>query len=146
MGSDLYVSVERRYGEHWCSLWDGPSSALERGIVVDAFGEPYDENTGRRVGSDVVSDRKKAGYLTGAEWRERAEHPECPWHLDEPYWVRCIPGDVFCYIVREKLWQKLQDGDFHDTECSPELRSIAAMVSSLLSEGLGVRVWCWHSQ
>jgi hypothetical protein len=58
-----------------------------------------------------------------------------------PYWVRKLPGKEFVAIVREKRWQKLQDGDFADRECTPELRAYAAMVESLLAEGIDVYVW-----
>ena len=54
--------------------------------------------------------------------------------------------EEFVATVREKRWQRLQDGDYHDEECSPELRAVAAMVESFLGEGVPVRVWCWHSQ
>jgi hypothetical protein len=60
--------------------------------------------------------------------------------------VRLIPGEEFVAIVREKRWQRLQDGDFHDVECSPELRAVAAMVDSFLKEDVPVQIWCWHSQ
>jgi len=143
MGSDLYLNIEVRHpntpqrnSKVWCPLFDGPSTALERGIVVDAFGDPDPEAPVAKAG----------GYLTFAEWTQLAEHPECPWRLDEPYWVRCIPGEEFCAIVVEKRWQKLQDGDYHDEECSPELRAFAVLVKNMLVEGLDVRVWCWHSQ
>lgn len=126
MGSDLYLNVETRSGpsrseEHWGALFDGPSCALARGTVVDAFG------TSDQLGGTA------AGYLTHDEWAKMAEHPECPWRLDEPYWVRCIEGVEFVAIVREN-------------ECSADLRAFAALVESLLNDGLQVRVWCWNSQ
>jgi hypothetical protein len=105
-----------------------------KGIVVDAFGSLTDE---------VAS---KPGYLSTAKFKEMQKHPECPWHLDEPYWVRMIPGEEFVDIVNMKRWQQLQDGDFADTECSPELCAVAALVARLLSADVRVRVWCWHSQ
>lgn len=74
------------------------------------------------------------------------EHPECPWRLDEPYWVRLLDGQEFVDIVRERRWKTLQDGDYADLECGPELRGFATMVAALLAEGVRVRVWCWHSQ
>lgn len=150
MGSDLYVSIEVRHPntphrdpKTWSELWEGPSQGLARGIVVEAFGHAPDDVT---VARKNVWRADADGYLTRAEWVKRAEHPECPWRLDEPYWVRCIPGQEFVAIVHEKRWQKLQDGDFKDTECSPELRCFAVMVDGLMAEGLDVRVWCWHSQ
>jgi hypothetical protein len=143
MGSNLYLSIDvrvttdpHRNPNYWGSLFDGPSDGLDRGIVVDAFGD----------GDPETPIAKAPGYLTRAEWMKRAEHPECPWRLDEPYWVREIGGPEFVAIVREKRWQKLQDGDYHDTECSHELRAFAACVESLLADGCDVRVWCWHSQ
>jgi hypothetical protein len=78
--------------------------------------------------------------------RGRADHEDCPWRLDEPYWVRLLDGQTFVDIVHEKRWKTLQDGDFADVECSPELRAFAVKVGILLSEGLFVRVWCWDSQ
>jgi len=137
MGSHLYISIDVRHpntpgrdSKYWGSLFDGPSQALARGSVVDAFGgEP-----------DLTGD----GYLTRDEWMKQAKHPECPWRLDEPYWVRMILGPEFVAIIREKRWQKLQDGN--DLECRAELRAFAAAVESLLSEGCDVEVYCWHSQ
>jgi hypothetical protein len=143
MGSDLDISIEVRHPntphrdpKHWSALFGGPSKALDRGIVVDAFGDSDPETL---VG-------QKDGYLNHVEWTQRAEHPECPWRLDEPYWVRCIPGQEFVDIVVQKHWQKLQDGDYKDKECSAELRAFATIVKHMLVEGLDVRVWCWHSQ
>ena len=122
MGSDLYVSVTT--GSF--PLFRAGSCALERGIVVDAF-----EGDTHRV--------------TAADWPRSLLAP-CPWD-EEAYWVRALPGAEFCTIVREKRWQKLQNGDFADKECSPDLRAIAALVESLLKDGVNnVRVWCWHSQ
>jgi len=142
MGSDLYISIDVRHTRGldpnpWGTLFDGPSKALDRGIVVDAFG---DCDAGSPVGPSA------SGHLSHTEWAEMSEHEECPWRLDEPYWVRKINGEEFVAIIKEKRWQKLQDGDFHDRECSPELRGFAALVASLLADGLDVRVWCWHSQ
>jgi hypothetical protein len=138
MGSDLYINIEVRHPRtpHWAPLFDGPSRALDRGIVVDAFGNSDPETP---VG-------QKDGYLNHVEWTQRAEHPECPWRLDDPYWVRCVPGQEFVDIVRERRWQLLQNGDYHDVECSEELRGFAVMVDNLMTNGLDVRVWCWHSQ
>jgi len=139
MGSDLYISIERQYPNgNWFALFDGPSKALDRGIVVDAFGDGP-----REEWDDREKDERE--YVDPAKWREMAKHPECPWHLDEPYWVRCIEGAEFVAIVREKRWQKLQDGDFAYRECSPDLRAFAALVDALLQE-VPVRVWAWHSQ
>jgi hypothetical protein len=140
MGSDLYISIERQYPNgYWSALFDGPSEALARGIVVDAFGE-----CPRESWDDADPDPRE--YVDPAKWREMAKHPECPWRLDEPYWVRCIEGAEFVAIVREKRWQKLQDGDFADLECSRDLCAFAALVESLLKESIPVRVWAWHSQ
>jgi len=137
MGSDPYVSVEcRRHGNHFGDLFEGPSTCLARGIVVDAFGDCDPESPIAQF----------PGYLTHAEWTKMQSHEECPWRLDEPYWVRKVTGAEFVGIVRERRWRTLQDGDFADTECDPELRAFAAMVESLLADGLDVNVWCWHSQ
>lgn len=106
MGSDLYLNVETRSGpsrseEHWGALFDGPSCALARGPVVDAFGTS-----------------------------------------DQLGWVRRIEGAEFVAIVREKRWQQ---SDWQNLECSADLRAFAALVESLLNDGLQVRVWCWNS-
>jgi|HubBroStandDraft_2_1064218.scaffolds.fasta_scaffold07412_12 hypothetical protein len=137
MGSDLYASVERQYPNgYWSTVTNYQTSALARGVVVCAFGD-----------CDPDAPMGKAGgYLTHAEWVAMQDHEKCPWRLDEPYWVRLVPGEEFVTTVREKRWQRLQDGDYHDEECSPELRAVAAMVESFLVEGVPVRVWCWHSQ
>jgi hypothetical protein len=137
MGSDLYVSIEVGYqnATAWLALFKGRSMDLARGIIVDAFGDCADRESDPRP-----------GYLTGAEIRDRQDHDECPWKLDEPYWVRLVPGEEFASIVRDKRWRILQDGDLADLECGPELRAVAALVEALLVEGLPVRVWCWHSQ
>jgi hypothetical protein len=146
MGSDLYVSIDVRHPndpnwnpDYWAQLFEGPSHALARGPVVDAFGDCDPD-------SDVGP--SAPGHLTAAEWETMATHPECPWLHDDPYWVRKLGGLEFVSIIREKRWQHLQDGDFRDLECGPELRSCAALVESLLCESplLDVRVWCWHSQ
>lgn len=138
MGSDLYCNVECRdrsgFGFH--QLFDGPSTFLARGIIVDAFGDC----------NETSASGKLDGYLTSAEWRKMQEHEECPWRLDEPYWVRKLSGQEFCDIIRERRWKTLQDGDYYDLECGPELRSFAAMVKSLLADGMEVNIWCWHSQ
>lgn len=143
MGSDLYISIDVRHpndpyrnSDHWVTIFDGPSTFLARGSIVDAFG---DCNSDARIAH-------APGYLTHAEWTKVAMRPECPWKLDEPYWVRCIEGPEFVAIIREKRWQKPQDGDFYALECSAELRAYAAMVESLLADECEVRVWCWHSQ
>jgi len=138
MGSNLYISIDRKFPNgNWSELFDGPSRALDRGIVVDAFGDCI---------RNVWEDPDPREYIDPAEWREMAKHPECPWRLDEPYWVRLIEGAEFVAIVREKRWQKLQDGDFSDRECTPDLRAFAALVESLLKEGIPVRVYAWCSQ
>jgi hypothetical protein len=140
MGSDLYCSIERQYPNgYWSPLWCGRSHALARGIVVDAFGA-CDYN-----GEQGLIPRLN-GYLTHAEQKEMAEkNYDCPWD-EEAYWVRQLSGAEFVRIIRDKDWQKLQDGNFHDVECNPQLRSFAALVESLLAENVPVRVWCWHSQ
>jgi hypothetical protein len=131
MGSDLYASVERQHPNgYWSAVTEFRTAALARGIVVDAFG---DCDPDAPMG-------KASGYLTRAEWIAM------PWLSDYPYWVRLIPGEEFVATVREKRWQRLQDSDYHDEECSPDLRAVAAMVESFLEEGVPVRVWCWHSQ
>lgn len=142
MGSHLYLNIEVRHSndprynqKNWSAIFDGPSRYLDKGVIVDAFGNSPDEPVGQL-----------SGYLDASEWREMAEHPECPWRLDDPYWVRRIEGSEFVAIVREKRWQKLQDGDFHDLECTAELRAFAALVESLLNDKCDVEVYCWHSQ
>ena len=139
MGSDLYIAIKTRHDVHpdhgpedcWGTLFDGASTDLARGIVVDAFG-----------GRDGLDDGTYVTPSDRIKWQMRSD---CPWD-EEAYWVRRLDGQVFCDIVREKRWQKLQNGDFADKECSPELRAYAAMVESLLKDGCQVRVWCWHSQ
>lgn len=140
MGSDLYISIDVRHDDvgHrdpkvWSTLWEGPSDALARGIVVDAFGDCADRETDPRT-----------GYLSGKEIRAR--HEDCPWRLDDPYWVRAVSGQEFCDIIRERRWKTLQDGDFADIDCGPELKAFGALVADLLSNGVEVCVWCWHSQ
>jgi hypothetical protein len=137
MGSDLYACVERQYPNgYWSTITRHQTCDLARGIVVYAFGD-----------CDHDAEISKAtGYVAPAEVIKMQQHEECPWRLDEPYWVRIISGEEFSAIVREKRWQKLQDGDFHDVECSPELRAVAAIVDSFLAEKIPVRVYCWHSQ
>lgn len=136
MGSDLYACVERQSATTYVWWEVARTRDLARGIIVDAFGD-----------CDPTSEAAKfGGYLTHDEWVQRQEHAECPWRLDEPYWVRLIPGEEFVAIVFERRWQTLQDGDFRDLRCSPELNAVAAMVESLLTDGVPVRVWCWHSQ
>lgn len=139
MGSDLYISIETQNpgNDHWRRMWEGPSTFLARGIVVDAFG---DADPDAPTGANRVT-----GYVNLDE-AYKALRRTAPWRDDEPYWVRFLDGQEFVSIVREKRWQKLQDGDFHDTECDPELRAFAVFVESLMAEGLRVRVWCWHSQ
>ena len=144
MGSDLYLSVDVHYPDwrdepyEYAPLFTRRSTFLARGIVVDAF--------------DVMDERTpENGYLADDEFTKMQKRRDCPWRDAEPYWVRKIDGAEFVAIVREKRWQRIQkapDGsfDFADQECSPELRAYAAMVESLLADGCGVRVWCWHSQ
>lgn len=137
MGSNLYISIDTQFPNgHWAALFDGPSRALDRHIIIiRAFGN-----------ADPEDGEPTTDYLPKAEWQEMAKHPECPWQLDEPYWVRCISGQEFVDIIQEKRWQTLQDGDFRDEECSPYLRAFAALVGSLLNQGIPVRVYCWDSQ
>lgn len=141
MGSDLYISIDVRGPKtptwdpkHWSEMSEGPSCALARGIVSDVF---------KDVGEAVVP--------PGLNER----HPECPWRLDEPYWIRKVDGQVFCDVVREKRWQTQgttdEDGDPRydarpEKEPEPKLRAYAALVASLLADGCEVRVWCWESQ
>jgi hypothetical protein len=70
------------------------------------------------------------------------EHEECPWRLDEPYWVRSISGDEFVRIVGDQPWK----ADWPECDAGPHLRAVAAMVQSYIKDGVGVRVWLWHSQ
>lgn len=138
MGADLYISVEVKYESGaWLSMWTGASTALARGIIVDAFGYP-EEAEGPRAA--------ELGYKSREEQQIIEQHPECPWPPGEPYWVRVIDGNEFSLIVSEQRWQKLQDGDFHDLDCGPELRAMASLVESLVTDDVPVRVWCWHSQ
>jgi hypothetical protein len=145
MGSYLYISIERQWPNgHWSYIFEGPSTALQRDIVVvAAFGDgPREE----------WEDKDPRTYVPPERWREMQNHPECPWRLHEPYWVRLIDGKEFIDIVREKIWQKLPYGYFGisnadpNLECSPQLRAYAALVESLLNEGVPVQVWAWHSQ
>lgn len=135
MGSDLYIGIDvQNPNGTWSRLFDGPSQALARGIIVDAFDECDARDSSH-------------GYLTPSEMVRMAETDRnCSWRNDEPYWVRQIGGQFFCDIIRERRWRLLQDGDFHDKECSPELRAFAAAVKSLMDDGCAVRIWCWHSQ
>ena len=138
MGSDLYISIEtQRPGNAWSKLFEGPSTDLARGVVVDAFGTSK---------QSMQPDSKTLGYVAHTERDAMAAYAATPWLNDEPYWVRLIPGQTFVDIVRERRWRLLQDGDFHDTECSEELRGFAVMVDNMMDNGLDVRVWCWHSQ
>jgi hypothetical protein len=138
MGSDLYISIEvccrntpDRNPNYWSELFEGPSRALDRGYICEAF--------------------RQAG-IEHHPTRDESEHPECPWRLDEPYWIRQLTGAEFVAVVREKRWQTIKEDEdslyFADptAECSPELRGFAALVESLLAEGCDVRVWCWESQ
>jgi len=159
MGSDLYAAVnvthpnERGHDpKHWCDFIKG-TWCLGRHIIVDAFGSMHDEpwsmyhEVNGRMEKRSVDELRVLGYLTNEEIRDaQGLEDDCPWWKDEPYWVRKLAGPEFVAIVREKRWQKLQHGDFATVECGAELRALAAAVESLLSEGLGVRVWCWHSQ
>lgn len=141
MGSDLYISIDTKDAgsedRYWRRIFEGPSTFLARNIVVDAFG-----GGGESTGPDAES----LGYLPHAQWDRVHGYPGAPWKDDEPYWIRQLSGQEFVTIVRDKRWQKLQNGDFHDKECSPELRAYASFVEALQTEGLDVRVWCWHSQ
>ncbi len=131
MGSDLYLAIDNQYANgHWSAVIDTHASAVDRGIVVDAFGDTDKETDVGRL----------PGYMTHDEWLEMQKHPECPWRLDEPYWVRLLDGAEFVAIVREKRWQKLQDGDFAD-------RELLAAPARVGGDGaVPVRVWLWHSQ
>ena len=69
MGSDLYISIDVQHdgGGHrnpkvWSALWEGSSTDLARGIVVDAF----------RDFADRESD-PRSGYLSGDEIRRMLE-------------------------------------------------------------------------
>jgi hypothetical protein len=137
MGSDLYIAINRQFPNgYWEEIFTGPSAPLERGIVINAFGS-----------ANPTDGEPTTDYVPKATWEKGvAKHPECPWRLDEPYWVRKITGQEFVAIVREKRWQKLQDGDFADHECGPLLRAYAALVESLLAENVAVVVFCWDSQ
>src|SRR5580700_2994415 len=137
MGSDLFLSIDVHHPEWrdgvYGPLFRGPSTDLDRGIVVDAFDE--------RDARDAAH-----GYLTPSEWVAMAGmDASCPWVDDEPYWVRRLDGQEFLAIVLEKRWQRMQRNpeggyDFVDTECSAELRAFAAAVESLLDDGCKVRV------
>ena len=141
MGSDLYISIDTQNPNGtWSPLWEGPSTELARGVVVDAFGTAADSSR---------PDAEALGYLPQDQWEPAFS--DAPWIRDEPYWIRRLNGHQFCEIVRDKHWQRIQkapDGsyDFADKECQPELRAFASLVQSLLNEGHAVRVWCWHSQ
>jgi hypothetical protein len=159
MGSDLYAAVDVRHPNtanldprHFSSFikrtW-----CLGRHIIVDAFGSTLDEpwsmyhEVNGHTEKRSVEDLHALGYLTSEEIRGAQElEDDCPWWKDEPYWVRKLAGPEFVAIVREKRWQKLQDGDFSNLECCAELRALAACVESLLSDGMDARVWVWHSQ
>lgn len=138
MGSDLYISIEtRRPGNTWGKLFEGPSTDVARGIVVDAFGTTEQA---------MRPDARSLGYVGRKERDAMSAYAATPWLNADPYWVRLIPGEEFVAIIVEKRWQKRQDGDFADKECEPELRAFAVVVKNLLVEGLDVQVWCWHSQ
>lgn len=126
MGSDLYASVESQAPNGWWfTVHQGTDIA--RGPAVDFFGD---------------IDGSRPGHLTPAEWKKMQEHEECPWRLDEPYWVRLVPGDEFVRTVREQTWLV----EYPESEPKPHLRALAAMVESYIKDGISVRVWCWHSQ
>lgn len=139
MSSDLFAAVVI---DGHPRPFHGSTHALARGPVVDAFGDCEDRDERAR---------KALGYLTPAEIGEgESGYEDEVWWCD-PYWVRRIEGAEFVAIVREKRWQKIQRNpeggfDFHDLECEPDLRALAALVESYLAEKLPVRVWCWHSQ
>ncbi len=129
MGSDLYLSIEVSEGPvlgghaPWWPLFEGASTDVGRGPVVDAFGSAEESDAGR------------AGYLTPFERdRAKASDPRCPWRDHDPYWVRLMEGDVFVESVA-RVFQ----------ECRSELRAFHACVQSILLDGRGVRVWLWHS-
>jgi hypothetical protein len=138
MGSDLYAQVEMQHpGGGWSELMQYQTCSLGRGSVVKPFGD----STYLRDEEETKSE----GYLTQDEIIERQQHEECPWRLDEPYWVRAVSGEEFSAIIREKRWKQYRYGEGIN-ECLPELRAVAAMVESLLRDGFPVRVWCWESQ
>src|SRR5271154_3604544 len=100
MGSNLHISIDRQFPNgYWAHLFNG-RAVIDRGPVVDAFGDCDPE----------APIRSAAGYLTHEQWVEEAKQCECPWYLDEPYWVRLVDGAEFASIIREKRWQQLQDG------------------------------------
>lgn len=129
MGSHLYISIDVKHPGDcgWGELFEGKSMPLARSPIADSFGDCVDR------GPDDI----RQGYLSGVEIRQRAEHPDCPWHLSEPYWVREMSGEEFCGIVVGRRGDGLM--------CGPELWAFGIMVTLLLAQGLAVRVWCWHS-
>jgi hypothetical protein len=132
MGSDLYACVEyRTHSGAWLAAIH-QTTFLARGPIVDFFGDCDDENPITQAG----------GYLSGGEWRDMQEHDECPWRLDEPYWVRLIAGEEFVRTVRQEPWKV----EWPELEAGPHLHAVAAMVESYIKDGVGVQVWCWHSQ
>jgi hypothetical protein len=142
VGAHLYAHIEAQFRgistrdpRVWCSLWEGPSCALGRDSVAGAFGV--------QDGWDDDEPLLREGYLSPPEVLEHSVHEECPWRLDDPYWVRLVEGEEFSAIVREERWRST---DHPDAECGPELRAFATLVESLLTMGHGVRVWCWESQ
>jgi hypothetical protein len=137
MGSDLYISIETAHhpdapDDEWSHLWEGPSAALARGDVAAAFGSCADRETDPRT-----------GYLTSEEIVAMRESPfwTCPWLNDEPYWVRLVSGQDFCDIVHEQHWKTLRGQG-----ALRELQAFVALITSLRSNALNVRVWCWESQ
>jgi hypothetical protein len=136
MGSDLYACVEYQVPktDNWFVVHQ--TTDIARGPVVDSFGDIYGT---------------RPGHLTGPQWKKMQEHEECPWRLDEPYWVRLIPGEEFACTVRGEPWlaeyseSKLDPTD-NPYQAGTHLRAIAAMIESYIKDGISVRVWCWHSQ
>lgn len=126
MGSHLYVDiVVQQPGGSWHEIFTGRSTFLAKGPVVEHFGS-LDPDEPSYSGE---------GYLTHDQIVERQQHEECPWRLQEPYWVRQVSGASFLF-----------DSNRIGTETCYELRAFAAMVASLIADGFEVHVWCCHSQ
>lgn len=133
MGSDLYACVEYRAPNGtWWPITRYQTGPLASGPIVDYFGD-CDSTT--PVG-------QRDGHLNHGEWTRMQEHEECPWRRAEPYWVRLIPGEEFARTVRNELWK----AEYPTQHAGPHLRAVGAMVESYIKDGVGVRVWCWHSQ
>lgn len=136
MGADLYISIESRYPRSpgrdpkvWVPLFEGRSTALARWPLVDEFGTAE-----QAEGPGALA----AGYLTYEQKRDREVHEDCPWHRQEPYWVRLLTGAQFTAIVfgRPAAAERGPVG--------AELAALAIAVNSLMAWG-DVQVWCWCS-